>query len=422
MFDHHSREYADGWKSIYAAARGSGCPVIHSENYGGFHVLTRYADVVAAAADYRALSSERSFDDRGQDVGLGTTIPPRPVRLGNLEMDPPVSTLYRRLMNKWFTRAAIERGRARVQEIARWSLGRYSAGAEVDMVGPFQRMLLFDLVGLPLDRWLGYREESGHAPASDFPADDGLLPGERRAIERARFFGFLADSLRAEVIHQREHGGTGIIADLATAEVNGDLLPLEIVNELAVMLVAGGDETTVSTITSTVLHLYRHPEERARLAADPGLLGAAVDEVLRYCSPALTSARNVVAPCSYAGRDFVPGERLLLSWASANFDESTFAEPDTVDLGRTPNRHVAFGVGPHRCIGAILAKTAAECFLEELLRVSPDYEVLEDRIRPAYGDIARFNGWDSLPIRLCPRYSGGIYPGLPELTEARIAP
>lgn len=427
MFDHHSRDYADNWREVYQHARESACPVIHSPNYGGYYVLTRHADVLAAATDHRRLSSERSWAADGTDLGCGVSIPPRPVRLGFLEMDPPESMKYRRLLNKWFTRGAIEQGRGRISEIATWAIDRVIEAGQcdlvVDVVSPFQRAVLLDMLGLPLGTWLSFRQEisEDEAKAAESASADEPL-GIRKQRERAALFAWLRAHLTDEIAKQREEAGPGVLGDLARAEVDGELISLEMATELAVMLVGGGDETTIATICSTILHLDQHPEDRRLLIEDPSRVPAAVDEILRYYPATFTTARNVREAMSFSGQDFSPGDRILLALASANFDSEVFDEPETVDLSRQPNPHLTFGAGAHRCIGALLARANIECFLGEFLQRFPDFVIDHGSVVRGYEDIARINGYYSVPITYSPGAVKGDGAPFPTLSAARISP
>jgi cytochrome P450 len=426
MFDHHSREYAEHWREIYKDAREARCPVIASSNYGGYHVLTKHADVLGAATDHRRLSSNRSWEPDGSDAGKGVAIPPRPVRLGFLEMDPPESMKYRRLMNKWFTRPSIERGRDRISEAANWSIDRIaetgSCDAIPDLISPFQRTVLLDMLGLPLDKWQSYREEVAEQDALRDGDESAELVGVRKLRERAALFGWLREHIAAEIAYQRVHGGDGLIADLVAATVDDEPISDEMATELGVMLVGGGDETTIATIASALLHLARNPDERAALIADPSLIPIAVDEILRFYPATFTLARNVVEPVEFSGESFEPGDRLLLAFGSANFDADVFDEPEVCDLARVPNPHLTFGAGAHRCIGALLARANVECFLAAFLERVPDFQVAEDAVVPAYEDIARINSFYSVPITFTPILRKGPGEALPKLTAPRIRP
>ncbi|MGW2938786.1 cytochrome P450 [Streptomyces sp. NPDC055722] len=427
MFDHHSRDYADNWQDVYRHARESACPVIHSPNYGGYDVLTTHAAVLAAATDHRRLSSERSWAADGTDLNCGVSIPPRPVRLGFLEMDPPESLKYRRQLNKWFTRGAIQRGRDRIGEIATWAVDRVIEAGQcdlvVDLVSPFQRAVLLDLLGLPLETWLSYRQEVSEDEAKAAESGSAEEPiGIRKQRERAALFEWLRTHLIGEIAKQREEGGPGVLADLARAEIDGELISLEMATELAVMLVGGGDETTIATICSAILHLAQHPEDRELLTRDSSRIPTAVDEILRYYPATFTTARNVREPVSFSGRDFSPGDRILLAIASANFDGEVFDDPETVDLSRQANTHLTFGVGAHRCIGALLARANIECFLGEFLQRIPDFEIDRGSVIRGYEDIARINGYYSIPMTYSPGDVKGSGAPFPTLSAGRISP
>lgn len=427
MFDHHSRDYADHWREEYRHARASACPVIHSSNYGGYDVLVKHADVLAAATDHRRLSSERSWAADGTDLGCGVSIPPRPVRLGFLEMDPPESMKYRRLLNKWFTRGAIERGRGRIGEIATWAIDRVIQAGQcdlvADLVSPFQRAVLLDMLGLPLETWLSFRQEVSQdetRAARGGSADEPV--GIRKQRERAALFAWLHTHLTGEIARQREEGGPGVLGDLAQAEVDGELISLETATELAVMLVGGGDETTIATICSAILHLDQYLEDRQALIEDPSRIPAAVDEILRYYPATFTTARNAREPVSLGGRDFGHGDRILLAIASANFDGDVFDDPETVDLSRQPNPHLTFGAGAHRCIGALLARANIECFLAEFLQRIPAFAIDRGSVVRGYEDIARINGYYSVPMTYSPGPIKGSGTLFPKLSADRISP
>ncbi|HEV7978484.1 cytochrome P450 [Amycolatopsis sp.] len=426
MFDHHSREHAENWRAVYAEARGS-CPVVHSDNYGGYEVLTRHADVLAAATDFRRLASGRTTAADGSLEG-GIGIPSRPVRIGFLEMDPPESTKYRRLINKWFTRGAIERGRSRIVEIANWAIDQIAEEGACDVIGdlasPFQRTVLLDMLGLPLDVWHAYKSDldEEHAAAGGSAEVKGPEVGIAKQAERAALFAYLHDHLQEEIVRQRRDGGPGLVADLVAAEVDGAPITQEVATELVMMLVGGGEETTVATVASMLLHLATAPDWRTRLREDPSAIPVAVDEILRYYSPASSLARTVVEPVTIDGHEFHQGDRVLLAYSSANYDDEVFNDPGSVDLARTPNPHLSFGAGAHRCIGALLARANVECFVGEFLRRIPDFEIEPTTVHPAFEVVDRINTYYSMPIRFSPTVREGSSGKVPVLLSPRIQP
>jgi cytochrome P450 len=164
------------------------------------------------------------------------------------------------------------------------------------------------------------------------------------------------------------------------------------------MLLLGGMDTTIATIGHAMRHLDENPDDRRRLIDEPSLMPTAVEEVLRYYSPATGMARTVRKPVTIAGKQYQRGDRILCAIASANQDEDAFPEADVMDIARSPNPHLTFGTGTHRCIGMDLARVNTELFLSEVLRRMPDYTVDHDRVR-IHDSIPHANGFQSMPIR-----------------------
>jgi cytochrome P450 len=166
-------------------------------------------------------------------------------------------------------------------------------------------------------------------------------------------------------------------------------------------MLAAGVDTSTSVLSASLVHLSEHPEQRDRLRDDPTLLDSATEEFLRYYAPAQATARTVVADVDVAGLSFKPGDRILLAWASANRDSAQFADPDEFHLDRTPNRHVTFAHGIHRCIGAPLARQELRVILAEVLRRLPDYQVDVDQT-PTYPDVGLMFGYQTMPATFTP--------------------
>jgi cytochrome P450 len=411
-FDHTTEHHARTWRETFAQARQT-CPVLHSDNHGGYHVVTRHADIITVLADPESYSSERSWDENGNDVHLGATIPPTPVRVGFLDMDPSEHTTYRKPLNGWFTRQAITRGRARIAQIARWAVDQVVEQGSCDVVfelaSPFQVVMFLDLIGIPIERW------------PEFAAIAHKIHGSTDPADRPEGLRWLQDELEAEIVRQRATPSGGLLGQIATTEVGGELLALDMATELAVMLLLGGELTTIATICHFLGYLYRHADERSRLRADPSAMPTSVDEILRYFSPSIGIARTVTRPTSLSGQKLYPGDRLLLSYASANLDEAVFEHADQVDLCRRPNPHLAFGKGIHCCIGAQLAHTNVELLVGEVLQRMPDYAVTSsDR----FERIPTVNAYHEMRIEFTPgpRLGAESAGHVPVLTEERVRP
>jgi cytochrome P450 len=170
--------------------------------------------------------------------------------------------------------------------------------------------------------------------------------------------------------------------------------------------VGGGVDTTTSLASSALVHLNRDRELRERLITEPDLLEPATEEFLRVYPPLASIARTARQDIELRGCAIRSGERVLISRHAANFDEEAFERPEEFIVDRFPNRHVSFGLGPHRCSGSHLARLMFQEMMRQILGRMPDYEIDEDRIEP-YPDRGMVQGWASLPARFTPGPRGG---------------
>jgi len=183
--------------------------------------------------------------------------------------------------------------------------------------------------------------------------------------------------------------------------VDNDLLDDELIMFLVVLLV-GGNETTRNAISGGLYAFSRFPEERARLAANPQLIDSAVEEILRFTSPAIAHSRTVTRDHDLHGERLREGDKILLLWQSANRDERVFAEPERFRIDRDPNPHVAFGVATHFCLGANLARLELRIVFEELFRALGDIRVPEDE-RPQRDAQTMFIAYEHMRAVFTPR-------------------
>ncbi|HVA09671.1 MAG TPA: cytochrome P450 [Acidimicrobiales bacterium] len=407
LFDHNSSAFANGWRSQLAAIRAKH-GLTRSDAHGGFVVLGRRGDVQRALRDQKTFVSTRWFDPEASPGGRtegGVTIPPNPARMGMMEMEPPESVFYRRLLNPWFTRGAIQSYRPRIREIVSWCIdgviGMGKCDVVDDLANPIPALVSLDFLGLPLDRWERY--------AAFVHAAGYRRPGSGKGIR------WVLDDLRDTVETGTFHKG-GVI-DALKAE-----LPDDMVIELSYMLLNGGMDTTTSMIAGMTAYLQSAPAGRQRLSEDPSRLPAAVQELVRWCAPSTGVARTVVQEVEIAGETVHPGERVLLALGSANLDEEAFSNAEQVQLDRSPNPHLSFGTGAHKCIGADLSTAELEVYLEEVLRRLPDLDVDLDR-SPRYPVMPLVNGFITMPATFTPgRVESVIRRRVPELRNPRLQP
>jgi len=401
QFDHHTEHFAEHWRETYAELRGS-CPVAHSDRHGGFHVVTRYADVRRVLHEPATFACGRELEFAhapGRRTG-GVTVPINPVRMGMMELDPPESQAYRRLVAPYFSPKAIKEYQPRLAEIVTWLVDRVIRTGRIDFVddlsNPLPALVSLDYFGLPLERWADYASALHKAAYRE--------KGSARAVaELLADLGATLAGLRATLAERRAEGAPDTVVDrLLGAEVDGAPLPDEIVTEMVFMLLNGGIDTSTALIASMFGHLGAHPARRAELAADPTLVPTAVDEMLRYFTPGTGVARTVTAPVELGGVALRPGDRVLLALGSANNDPEMFPDPDDVRLDRDNNsKHLAFGSGIHRCLGAFLAPAEMTVLLREVLRRMPDYAVDESKVA-RYPTIPLVNGYLAMPASFTP--------------------
>ena len=363
-FDHHSADFADELWEIYVGLREA--RVAYSETYGGFYVLSRYEDVWDAARDDETFSSDREVVLPA--TGVGRLIP--------LQADPPDLQRYRSALFPYFTQRAAE---AMAPEIRRFTTTTIDAFIEAgrcdlitDLAAPVPAMTTLELMGLPPEDWAILAEPLHDIIA--YPPDDPRYESAREGVWVIR------ERFAAEVAERVTEPRDDMATHLLGLEADGTLSREEIV-DLLMMVTIGGFDTTMAAIGSALLYLERHPGERRRLAADPDLLPAAVDEFLRFEAPVQGFARTVTRDIRIGDCPIAAGETVFLLWGSANRDPDAFDRPDEMVLDRRPNRHLTFGVGGHRCLGSHLARVEMRVVLAEALRRLGDYTVLHDEVR-----------------------------------------
>ncbi|MFF0499842.1 cytochrome P450 [Nocardia aobensis] len=327
----------------------------------------------------------------------GITIPPNPQVSTPIEMDPPQYTPYRKLLNPWFAPSRAATYEPFIRSVTTALLDDVIERGEMDFISdltsPVPALLTAKFLGLPLEDWRLYSDASHHIVA--FPPD---TPEFEQAVAE---LGAVLQRCMVTAAQRREEPLDDLISAIVTAEVDGEPLSDQRVMEICTLLIVGGNDTTTGLLAHAFAWLSRNPGERARLIADPSLIPLAVEEFLRYFSPTQGLARTVTRPTEIGGCPIPEGARVLLSFASANSDPEIFDRPDDVVIDRFPNRHAAFGLGLHRCLGSNLARLDIRIVLEEVLARIPDFQVDFDRAR-SYDSIGIVNGWDSMPVTFTP--------------------
>lgn len=398
-FDHHSEEFHEQRRAVWAEARK--CPVAFNPNYGGFWVVSGYREVAEVSRDGETFSSKH---DRGAADGidyLGITGIPRAKTMptaGIAEVEGPVHQALRRAMNPFLVPRAVEEMHPLMEQAATWFIDQHIETGRIDLVtdfaNPVPAILTMHLIGLPLDNWQHYAELF-HATVAHRPGD----PEFDRAIANVpAMLAELGEEAAARQVDPRDD----LLTALVTLRVDdGRKLDNDELRSVLWNLVGGGLDTTTSLTSLTLHHLDGHAELRSRLVEEPELLETATEEFLRFTSVNETLTRTITCEATLGGQQLRRGEHLMLSWLSANFDERQFERADEVVLDRAPNPHLAFGVGPHRCIGMHMARTMFQVLMREVLGRMPDYEVDRAATR-FYAGNPELNGIVSMPATFTP--------------------
>jgi cytochrome P450 len=402
--NHHDPEFHRDRHARWAEMRA--CPVAHTDHHGGFWVVSGYDEVAAVARDAETYSSlhRRDADDGVDYLGIagiprGRSIP----TAGIAEVEGPVHTALRRVLNPHLVPAAIARLEPRMAATADWFLDRHVESGAIDLVldyaNPVPAIFTMELVGLPAETWQHYAElfhgTVAYAPRSpEMAAAVANLPA---------MLAGLADEVASRRATPRDDLLTALVEmDVPDADGGADRRLTD--DELVAVLwnlIGGGLDTTTSLTSLALHHLGAHPDQRRRLADDPGLLAPATEEFLRYFSVNETLTRTVARDADLGGQRLKRGDHLLLSWLSANRDPAVFARPDEVVLDREVNPHLAFGVGAHRCIGLHMARTMFQVLVGRVLARIPDYVVDRDATQFYAGNPA-LNGVVRMPATFTP--------------------
>jgi cytochrome P450 len=314
-----------------------------------------------------------------------------------LMIDGPRHRRLRGLVAKAFTPRRVESLRPRVKTLVDLLLDRMAAGSEVDLIRDFAQPLptvvIAELLGVPSSDQARFRVWSDALAELLDP-----LSGREGLDRPVRANRELSAYLRELLAERRLAPRDDLLSAMSEAQEEGESLAEGELVALASLLLAAGNETTTNLIGNAVLLLLRHKDERKRLQDDLALLPGAVEECLRFEPPVQLTDRAVVEPVELAGVRLQPGTIVAALIAAANRDPEQFPDPDRFDVGRSENRHLAFGSGNHYCIGAALARLEAQVALEGLLRRFPDFE--GPPTPPAWKPSIVLRGPTALPVRL----------------------
>jgi cytochrome P450 len=340
----------------------------------GIWRLTRYADVDRLLHEVPAGVRTTT----GQLVGVDEAqVGPR---LFMLHQDPPTHTRLRKLVSHGFTPRAVSGWRLDIERVVDECLTRVAADGRMDVIAdlalPVPSTLICQMMGVPLEERVRFTEWTAKAT---FGLAAGVAPPE--LVAEAATAGMSLAGYFTELVEARRASLTDdLLSALIRAEEAGDRLdPLELLSQSIGLLIAGF-ETTIGLIGNGVRQLILHGDALAKLRARPELIGSAVEECLRFDGPIVLTSRVLHADVEFGGKLLPKNSRVWGMLASANRDPARFPEPDRFDIERTPNDHLAFGGGPHYCLGAHLARTEAQIAIGELVRRFDDLALESDAV------------------------------------------
>lgn len=374
-------------------------------------VVTKYEDVAYVERKPELFCSAQGARPKGGGAD----------NLSLVSLDDPEHARQRRLIGRGFTPSRIGQMTDHIRRLARSLVDDVASRGECDFVDdiarPLPLIVISELLGLPVEdrvqlgRWsdamMGGEGSEGDDPRAQRAAEAWAeyitylvdVVEDRRREPRDDLISVLLSSADAgELEFNQEHMqqiASGVPGQSATG-LEGD----EVLAFLVLLLVAG-NETTRNALSGGIHALSRFPEERAKLVADLSLVNSATEEILRYVSPVISFSRTVTAPTELRGRSLAEGDVVLNLYPSANRDADVFDDPDAFRVDRTPNLHLAFGAGPHFCLGANLARTEIRILLEELFTRLPDVRV-PDGVEPQRGPNSLVTTVEHLPVVFTP--------------------
>ncbi|MDJ0866856.1 MAG: cytochrome P450 [Myxococcota bacterium] len=350
-------------------------PEIEGSN-GDFWVVTKYDDIKRASKNHALFSSARrstTLNVPDDEEALAR------VRAIMLNMDPPQHRRFRSIVNKAFTPRMVQRLLPSVRRMARQIVNGVCEKGECEFVDDVAALLplevICEMVGVPESDRPDLYDISNRLIGFDDP--EYRTTEEDGQLAAAELFGYA--SQLAE--RARKHPGDDLATALIQAEVDGERLSELEFNSFFLLLIVAGNETTRTVTANGMYYLITHPDQRQLVADDLSLLPTAIEEILRHNPPVHYFVRTVMRDTELRGVTLREGERITMWYPSANRDEDVFERPAEFDVRRSPNEHIAFGVGEHYCLGANLARMELRVIFDELLRRVPDMELAAPRRR-----------------------------------------
>ena len=333
---------------------------------------------------------------------MGVPRPEGQPALGIGEVDGPYHLALRHALAPFFSPGAVQKMKPFMEEQAHEFLDQRITDGQMDLVldyaSPVPAILTMKLMGLPYDNWQLY--------ANLFHSVMAVPQDSPEYIDAIAKVPAMMQGVLEFAATRRAKPEDDLTSFLIQFEFDGKRLTDEQLLNILWNLIAGGVDTTTSQTALTLLHLGTHPELRQQLIDHPELYRTATDEFLRYFSVNQQLSRTVTRDVELERPTPRRNDRVVISWLAANHDEQEFERPDEIMLDRTPNRHLAFGLGPHRCIGSHLARLMSEVMVKAVLDRIPDYRVDLDGVHQYLGNPS-MTGLGTLPVTFTPGVKRG---------------
>lgn len=379
-FSHHDAAAMQNPYPFYAAARNR-CPVAHSDRLGGFHLAVDHASAKQVLSDYRRFSSTSGV----ALPAMGTTMYP-------VDLDPPLQTKFRKVLNHYFSIEAATARRPMFERVVSGLIDTFIEAGSADIANALTRPaingIMLPVIGVP------ERDRAEFALAIDFMSNARTSDQDRMARTSAYVGGYLLEMAAAA---RRRGGADDAFVDFIAREpIDGRALSEEDVSKVLLVVLFGALDTTHATLNEAILHLSRHPQDKDHLAANDALWPNAIEEFVRFTSPIQMLRRTATGNSEFGGQTVAAGDPIFGVIAAGNRDPAVFPEPDRCLLERDTRDHLGFGSGAHVCLGRNFARVIVEVVLKAMLSRLPDFAVPVDFV-PGYtsGEGRRMR---SLPI------------------------
>jgi len=366
------------------------------------------ANDIWAAASYAAVKAAsidtESFSNAG---GIRPKFPPLPMMI---DFDAPEHVRRRRLVSEGFTpkrvRAMEDKLHLVCDAIIDTVCEKGSCDFVRDIAAPLPIIMIGDMLGVaPDDRDDLLRWSDDMLKGQGSPDPEAMTDAANAFVEYSAYIHPVFDDRRATA------NSDDLVGVLCHAEIDGDSLDDDSLVHETLLILIGGDETTRHVISGGVEELLAHPDQVAKLAADPaGLMSGAVEEMLRWVTPIKNMARVATRDVELEGARIKAGQELLLLYPSANRDEAVFANADTFDITRSPNPHIAFGFGAHFCLGNQLARLELRVMVERVLARLPDLRLAAERGALPRRQANFISGIEEMPVAFTPTAPVGVGP------------